>query len=189
MSLKSIFDVCLKVMGVYYVLGALSGLLATLLQSIVFWDSWKDENQNGQLYIALLAGFFTYALFFLVALLIIFKSQKVATLLLKKEESSVNAHLDNSSDTALNFSIKLFGFFSILSAIPHVSSLLSRYWVMRDKLALYDNSAMINLTSSGISAVLYISMGLALIFYSSVITDKLLKADLERGKEAETTDT
>ncbi len=195
MSLKSIFNICLKITGVYYALSALNMLPLTISQIVLFWDSWKYTPQNDPLKlmvnykIASLVGFFIPIFLFLFSLLIIFKSEKIATFLLRKEELPNNAYLDNLSITALNFSIKIFGFFSVLSSIPYVSDLLSSYWVMRENLKFYDNTGKIKLASSGISAVLYVTVGLLLIFYSSVIADKLLKADSKGIEEVENSET
>jgi len=195
MSSKSLFNLCLKIVGVYYALSALSMLPSTISQMVLLWDAWKYTTQNDPLKLmvnyktASLVGLFIPILLFLFALLIIFKSEKITNLLLRKEDLLNNARLSDFSVTALNFSIKIFGFFSLLSSIPYVSDLLSNYLVMRENLKLYDNTGKIKLASSGISAILYISVGLMLIFYSSVIANRLLKADSRKTNEDDTTET
>jgi hypothetical protein len=194
MDSRSLFNICLKVLGVYYALSALNMLPSTISQIALFWDSWKYTPQADPLKlmvnykIASLVGIIIPVLLFLFSLLIIVKSEKIAAFLLKKELPN-NASSDNLSITALNFSIKIFGFFSVLSSIPYVSDLLSSYWVMRENLKFYDNTGKIKLASSGISAVLYVCIGLLLIFYSSGIADKLLKTKSESTKEVDTTGT
>jgi hypothetical protein len=121
-------------------------------------------------------------------LLIIFKSEKISNFVLKRGDS-VTTHADILPATALNISIKIFGFFSLLTAVPYVSDLLSNYWVMKENLKLYELSAKIKLASSAICVVLYICIGLIIIFYSSPITDRLLKADSKKPDEEDATAT
>lgn len=195
MSSKSILNISLKVTGVYYALGALNMLPSGIAQIVLFWDSWKYTAHNDPLKLminyksASLVGLLIPILLFLFALLIIFKSEKITNFLLRKEEPLNNARLNDLSITVLNFSIKIFGFFSLLSSIPYVSDLLSNYWVMRENLKLYDNTGKIKLASSGISIVLYVCIGLILIFCSSGIADKLLKAGSKEIEEVDNTET
>jgi len=195
MSLKSIFNVCLKVMGVYYALSALNTLPTSISQMVMFWGAWKYTTQNDPLRIminyktASLIGLLIPILLFFFSLLIIFKSEKISNFLLKREGSINNTHWDILPTSALNISIKIFGFFSLLTAIPFVSDLLSNYWVMREDLKLYDVTGKIKLASFGISVLLYVCIGVILIFYSSVIADKLLKADSKGIEEVDKSET
>jgi len=135
-----------------------------------------------------LVGLFIPILLFFFSLLIIFKSEKIANFLLKREGAINNTHGDIFAGPALNISIKIFGFFSLLSAIPYFSDLLSNYWVMREDLKLYDLAGKIKLASFGISVLLYVCIGLVLIFYSKMIADRLLKADSGKTNEGDTTE-
>jgi hypothetical protein len=195
MSSKSILNICLKVTGVYYALSALNMLPSGIAQIVLFWDSWKYTTNNDPLKLminyksASLVGLLIPILLFLFAVLIIVKSEKITNFLLRKEEPLNNAGLNDVSITFLNFSIKIFGFFSLLSSIPYVSDLLSNYWVMRENLKLYDNTGKIKLASSGISIVLYVCIGLILIFYSRGIAHKLLRTESKSTKEIDTTET
>ena len=195
MTSKSLLNICLKVMGVYYALSALNMLPSSISQIVIFWDAWKYTAEKDPLAmminykIASLVGLFIPILLFLFALLIILKSEKIANFLLRKEEFLDNPPSDGLASNALNFSIKIFGFFSILSSIPFISDLLSNYWVMRENLKFYDKMGKIKLASFGISAILYITVGLILIFYSSVIADKLLEADSRGTEKVDPTET
>ena len=60
---------------------------------------------------------------------------------------------------------------------------------MRGNLKFYDTTGKIKLASSGISAILYIGVGLILMVYSRTIADRLLKTDSGRIEEADTTET
>ncbi len=182
-------------MGVYYALSALNTLPTSISQMVMFWDAWKYTTQNDPLRLMInykivsLVGLFIPILLFFFSLLIIFKSEKISNFLLKREMTINNTHWDILPTTALNISIKIFGFFSLLTAIPYVSDLLSNYWVMRDDLKLYDLTAKIKLASFAISVLLYVCIGFILIFYSSVIADRLLKADSKETNEGDTTET
>ena len=195
MTSRSIFNVSLKIMSAYYALSALNTLPSGISQMVLFWDSWKYPTGKDPLGMAInykiasLAGLFIPILLFLFSGLIIFNSEKIATFLLKKEEAPDNAPSDDLASCALNLSIKIFGFFSALSSIPYISDLLTRYWVMRGNLKFYDATGKIKLASSGISAILYIGVGLILMVYSRTIADRLLKADSGRIEEADTTET
>jgi len=161
----------------------------------MFWNPWQYNTQNDPLRfmvnykIASLVGLFIPILLFFFSLLIIFKSEKIANFLLKREGAINNTQWDILAGTALNISIKIFGFFSLLSAIPYFSDLLSNYWVMREDLKLYDLAGKIKLASFGISVLLYVCIGLTLIFYSNIIADRLLKADLRKRNKVDTTET
>jgi hypothetical protein len=182
-------------MGVYYALSALNMIPSSVSQIILFWGAWKYTAESDPLKMmvnfktASLVGLLIPILLFFFALFIIFKSEKIVSLLFRKEEPLNNAPLNDLPFTALNLSIKIFGFFTFLSSIPYVSDLLSNYWVMRENLKLYDNTGKIKLTSSGISIVLYVCIGLILIFYSRGIADKLLKAGSKETEEVGNTET
>jgi hypothetical protein len=195
MTSKSLLNICLKVMGVYYGLSALNTLPTSILQTVMFWNAWQYNTQNDPLRfmvnykIASLVGLFIPILLFFFSLLIIFKSEKISSFLLRREGTINNTHWDILPVTALNISIKILGFFSLLSAIPYVSDLLSNYWIMREDLKLYDLTGKIKLASFGISALLYVCIGLILIFYSSMIADRLVKAEFRKTTEVDTTET
>ncbi len=195
MTSKSLLNICLKIMGVYYGLSALNTLPTSILQTVMFWNAWQYNTQNDPLSIminyktASIVGLLIPILLFFFSLLIIFKSEKISNFLLKREGSVNNTYGDILPTTALNISIKIFGFFSILAAIPYVSDLLSNYWVMREDLKLYERAAKIKLASFAISVLLYVCIGLILIFYSSVIADRFLKADSKKTNEDDATET
>jgi hypothetical protein len=133
MNSKSILNVCLKVMGVYYALSALNMLPSGISQIFLFWDVWKYTAQKAPLAlminykIASLVGLFIPILLFFFSLLIIFNSEKIANFLFRKEQVLANSPSDDLPSTVLNLSIKIFGFFSVLSSIPFISDLLSSY--------------------------------------------------------------
>lgn len=195
MSNKVILNIGLKIMGVYYALGALNMLPSSITQMVLFWDAWKPTTQNNPLIsmhtfrMATFAGILIPVLLFFLASLIVFKSERICNFLLRKERNLNSDFSNDSSDTVLNYSIKIFGFFSLLSSIRYISEVLSQCWVMKENLSFYDNHTKINFASSGISAILYICVGLILIFYSRVIADKLLKFDSKDTKKVDPTET
>jgi hypothetical protein len=154
----------------------------------MFWNAGQYNRQNDPFGTTIsyrtisLIGLLIPFLLFFFSLLIIYKSEKISNFVFKRGDS-VTTHADILPGTALNISIKIFGFFSLLTAIPYVSDLLSNYWVMKENLRLYELSAKIKLASSAISFLLYVCIGLILIFYSSAITDRLLKADSKKPEE------
>ena len=170
MNSKNILNICLKVVGIYYALSALNMLPSTITQLIITWDAWKIASEDDPM--ALMINFKLASvmsilipiLLFIISLIIVFKSKSITNFIVKKEEEPHFTISDNISYTALDISIRIFGFFSVLSAIPHLSELISRCLIMKDQIKLYNKTAKIDLASSGISAVLYISIGLLLIF-------------------------
>lgn len=195
MNSKSIFNICLKVMGVYYALNSLNMLPSSVSQTILFWDAMNRNSQNDSIGMmvnfksASIAGLLIPILLFLFALLIIFKSENIANYLFRKDEPLNSEHLDSLSITVFNLCIKIFGFFAVLSSIPYVADLLSNYWVMRENLKFYDDPGKIKNASSAISAVLYIIIGLVLIFNSSTLANKLSKIDSSRTDSVDKTET
>ena len=160
MTSKSLLNICLKIMGVYYALSALNTLPASILQTVMFWNAMQYSRQNDPLSTmisyraASLVGLLIPLLLFFFSLLIIFKSEKISNFVLKRGDS-VTTHADILPAAALNIPIKISGFFSLLTAVPYVSDLLSNYWVMKENLKLYELSAKIKLASSAICVVLY----------------------------------
>ncbi len=195
MSSKSIFNICLKVIGVYYALSSLNMLPSSIGQTILFWNTMNHNNQNDSLGMmvniksASIVSMVIPTLLFLFSLLIIFKSQNISNYLLEKDEPLAIEHSDSLSITVLNFCIKMFGFFAILSSIPYLADLLSIYWVMRENLKFYDDPSKIKYASSAISAVLYIIIGLVLILNSSMLANRLLKIDSGRAGLTDKTET
>lgn len=193
MSSKTILNICLKVVGIYYALNALNMIPSTVSQLILTWEAWKRTAENDPVGLMLnykLASFFSILiiiLLFVFALLIILKSDKIVNFLLKNDEASNITLSDNFAFTALDISIKIFGLFSVIYSIPSLSKLLSRYWIMKESIKFYDNTGKIELASAGISAVLYILVGLLLVFYSRPLSQRLLGiesiSDLEEDDE------
>ena len=183
MRSKTILNICLKVVGVYYALNALNMLPSTISQLILTWDAWKYAAEDDPMRmminykLASVLSILIPILLFVLALIIIFKSESIVNFLLKDDDASEQTLSDNLSDTALDISIKIFGFFSFLSSIPHLSKLLSRYWIMKGNIKLYDNTGKIELVSSAISVVLYILVGFLLIYYSKPLSQRLLRIE------------
>jgi hypothetical protein len=177
MNSKSILNVCLKVMGMFYALSALNTLPSSISQIILTWDAWKPAAKGDPLEMMLnfksaaLASLFTPMIIFIISLVIIFKSEKISSFILKSEDSFSCIQLDHKK--ILCISIILFGLFSILSAIPSISSVLSKYLIMTDSIKLYDNKAKIELAYSALRALLYILAGAFLIRYSPSISKKV----------------
>ncbi len=195
MSSRFLLNICLKIIGVYYATSALNKLSSTIMQTFFMWNVWSDAARKDPLglminyKIAFIMSLLLPILLFLLASLIVCKSEYIVSVLLRKEGSSDNVLLDAPASTALNFAIKIFGFFSVLSSIPYVSELLSKCWVMRDNLQFLDTRGKSELASSGVSVVLYISVGVVLVFYSSVIATRLMKLDSTMTRKAVETET
>ena len=183
MNSRSLLNICLKVIGVYYALSALNMLPSSITQILLTWNVWSATARRDPFglmvnyKIAFLMSVLIPILLFLFASLILFKSEYIVNVLLRKEGTFDNVPLDAPAITALNFAVKIFGFFSLLSSIPHVSELISKCWVMRDDLQVLDSRAKIELASSGVSVVLYLAVGVVLVFYSRLIANKLMKLD------------
>jgi hypothetical protein len=158
MKTDTVLNICLKVLGVFYALKALNMLPSTISQVVLTWDVWQQAGEHDPLRMMV-----NYKVASMVSVLI--------PILLFVIALPMNA---------MAISIKIFGFFSVLSAVPHLSNLLSRYWIMRENLRLYDNTGKIELASSAICTVLYVGVGLLLIFFSSALAKKLLAIDVKK---------
>lgn len=177
MSSKITLNLCLKVVGVYYALSALNTLPSSISQIILTWDSWKAVAPNDPLNIMLnfkaaaLASIITPLIMFVISLAFIFKSESITSIILKYDDPTNSGGLDLSK--ILTVSLILLGFFSFLSSIPAISSLLSKCLIFKNNIKLYDDKGKIELAYSSLRAFLYILAGLFLIRYSVPITKKV----------------
>ena len=191
MSSNTILNICLKVVGVYYALNALNMLPSTVSQLVLTWDAMKNADQNDSLGMMLnykLASVLSVIIPILlvgIALIVIFKSEKIVTYLVKKDEITKPISSENNFNFAFDISIKIFGFFSLFSSVPYLSKLLSRYWIMKDNLKLYDNTGKIELASAGITAVIYIVAGLLLLVYSATLSERLMRIGVDSAKRTD----
>jgi hypothetical protein len=181
MNSQNILNVCLKVVGLFHALKALNMLPSTISQLIITWDAWKFAPEDDSLgiianyKIASIVSILIPILVFTISVIIVFKSKAIINFIMKRESEQSFTVSEPFSINALDISVRLFGFFSILLAIPHLSSLLSRYLIMKDQIKLYQNTVKIELATSGIATILYVSVGLLLIFSSQQISKKLSK--------------
>ncbi len=179
MTVRLILGICFKVIGVFYALKALNMFPQTITQLAFTWDLLKATAGKDPLMLtinyklAVVGGLLIPVLLFGIALILILKSDRIAILLDPREESVDSALPDTFPKAALSICIKIFGFFSILSSVPHLSELLSRWWIMKAQLKYYDTSGKIGLTSAVMSIVLYVGVGSLLIMYSDSISQKL----------------
>jgi hypothetical protein len=187
MKTDTVLNICLKVLGVFYALKALNMLPSTISQVVLTWDVWQQAGEHDPLRmmvnykVASMVSVLIPILLFVIALFLVFKSENIVRFLCSRQDLSSDAAIaDNLPMNAMTISIKIFGFFSVLSAVPHLSNLLSRYWIMRENLRLYDNTGKIELASSAICTVLYVGVGLLLIFFSSALAKKLLAIDVKK---------
>lgn len=177
MNFKITLNICLKVVGICYALKALDRLLSGIPQILLFWGSWKMSVDNDLLQTMLnykasiLASLFMPLILFAISLVVIFKSDNITRAIFKDEDDTRDLNWGNVK--ILNISIKIIGFFSFLSSIPPIASLLSKYWIMKDSIKLYDNKAKIELASSGFLAILYICFGIFLIICSAYVAEKV----------------
>ena len=112
MSSKSILNLSIKVIGVFYSLSALNMLSSSIPQIVLFWEAWKYTAQKDPLAmmvsykIASLLALFTPILLFAFSLFITFKSERITDFLLRKEDGLGTISLDAYSRDAINLSIK-----------------------------------------------------------------------------------
>ncbi len=190
MDSKAILNVSIKVVGIFYALSAFSVLMTDIAQTIVSWDLFTHTSQ-GDLVSKMMEVKITYAtiaatriILFVIALILIFNSEKITTRILK-ENSSAAISTNITHISILDLSIKIIGVFALLSAIPYISVVASKYWIMKDKLTLLDPNGKIQLTASVLSLVLYFCVGCVFIVYSDAIASKLSREGYE---EANVTD-
>ncbi len=181
MNSRSILNLCLKVIGLYYALSALDRLPSSITEIILTKDAWKYSATNDPLQMminykaAALANLLIPLILFLISLVVIFKSEKISKLILKDE---CIFHGENGDTISiLNISIKIVGFFSLISSIPSISAFLSKLSIMKGSISLYDNRGKTELASSAIRALLYICVSGALIYFSSSIAKKVSAHD------------
>jgi len=181
MNSRAILNICLKVVGVYYVLNALNMLPSSISQAILMRNSWDHAFIDGNFQMMLNLKVVTFVslliplILFIISTIVIFYSEKISTFILESEENlTINSEVDNK---ILNISIKIFGFFSLISAVPPLTSLISKYLIMGNKIKLYDNTAHIEIASFAFRVVLYICIGCFLIRYSNSIAEKISKHD------------
>ena len=179
MSTRLILNICLKVVGVFYALKALNYLPRTISQLVLTWQALSktpDKDPLGMMFnfkLATMVGILIPIVLFFIALVLILKSESLAKYLLPTDDSLKEILPSDASNVILSICIKIFGFFSVLSAIPYVSRFASRLWIMKKNLRYYDTTGKIDLGSAGIAAALYIGVGLVLIFHSDNIAQKL----------------
>ncbi len=181
----------LKIVGVFYALSALNMLLVDTTQTILSWDLFRNFpprdliSKMSEIEITFAAIALTRVVLFAISLTVIFKSEWIVNKIVKGGYDLEGLSPDIPSISIFDTAIKIFGFFSILSAIPYVSDVLSKYCIMKNKVELLDSHSKIALTSSGLSAILYLCTGLLLVFYSTILAEKLTR---RHGLESDITD-
>lgn len=177
MNSNSILNLCLKVMGVFYALRAVNTLPSSISQILLTWNAWKPVAKDDPLQMMLnfkaaaLASLLIPLIVFIISLVVVFKSEKICSLILKSENLYSSSKLEHSK--ILCICIILLGFFSLLESIPSISSVLSKYLIMKDSMKLYDNKAKIEVIYSVLRSILYICAGAFLILQSATIAKKI----------------
>jgi len=178
MNSKVTLNLCLKVVGIFYALSALNTLPSSISQIILTWDAWRPAVQDDPFKMMLnfkaaaLASLCTPLIVFAISLAVILKSEKITSLILKNEDQVSSGGVDLTK--ILTVSMILLGFFSLLSSIPSISSVLSKYLIMKNNIKLFDDKAKIELAYSALRAILYIFAGVFLLRYSVPITKKVI---------------
>lgn len=178
MSTRLMLNICLKVVGVFYALKALNYLPSTISQLVLTWHAWSQQDKDplGMMFnykLAAVVSILIPIVLFVIALVLILKSESLARYLVPTDDSLKDILPSDSSNVVLSICIKIFGFFSVLSAVPHVSRFASRLWIMKENIKYYDKTGKIDLGTAGIAVALYIGVGLILIFHSDNIAQKL----------------
>lgn len=177
----------LKIVGICYALSALNMFLQNITQLAYSWHLWSRPAENYpsgmriNFKLASVLSLVVPTIIFVISMLVIFKSEKIVSLIKKENEAYDNPMLD--SLPILNISIKLFGLFALLSSIPQLSEFLGRLWILRLERWPFDNQFKIALASSGICALLYIGVGVLLILYSDYLAEMILEAGSRKGVE------
>jgi hypothetical protein len=190
MSSRLILNICLKVVGVFYALNALNYLPGTISQLVLTWRALSQTPDKDPLNLminyklATVVSILIPIVLFVIALVLILKSESLARYLLPTDDSLKDILSTDSSHVILSICIKIFGFFSVISAIPYLSKFASRLWIMKENFKYYDNTGKIDLGSAGIAAALYIGVGLILIFHSDKIAQKLSPAPVSPDGQA-----
>lgn len=187
MSTRLILNICLKVVGVFYALKALNYLPSTISQLVLTWQALSqttDKDPLGMMFnykLATMVSILIPIVLFVIALVLILKSESLAKYLLPADDSLKEILPSDASNVILSICIKIFGFFSVLSAIPYVSRFASRLWIVKENIKYYDTTGKIDLGSAGIATALYIGVGLVLIFHSDKIAQKLSPTPMSMG--------
>lgn len=177
MNSDSILNLCLKIMGVFYALRAVNTLPSSISQILLTWDAWKPAAKDDPLQMMLnfkaaaLASLLIPLFVFIISLVVVFKSEKICSFILKNENFYCSGKLAHSK--ILCISIILLGFYSLLESIPSISSVLSKYLIMEDSMSLYDNKAKIEVVYSVLRAIFNICAGVFLILQSATIAKKI----------------
>jgi len=185
MHSKAILNISIKIVGIFYALSSISVLLTDIAQTIVSWDLFTHTSQH-DIVSKMMEIKITYAtiaatsiILFFISLFLIFHSEKVTTRILKEDNSSsIPTNITHLS--LFDISIKVIGVFTLLSSIPYISDLASKYWIMKDKLMLLEANGKIELSASVLSLVLHFFVGFLFIFYSESIASKLSRAGFEK---------
>jgi hypothetical protein len=189
MSTRLILNICLKVVGVFYALKALNYLPSTISQLVLTWNTWSQQDKYSlgmmvDFKLAIVVSILIPIVLFVIALVLIIKSESLARYLLPTDDSLKEVLPSDSSNVVLNICIKVFGFFSVLSAIPYLSKFASRLWIVKENIKYYDTTGKIDLGTAGIASALYIGVGLILIFHSDKIAQKLSPAPMSQQGQA-----
>lgn len=189
MSTRLILNICLKVVGVFYALKAINYLPSAISQLVLMWHTWSEKDKYpldmmANYKLATTVSILIPIILFVIALVLILKSESLARYLLPADDSLKEVLPSDASNVVLSICIKIFGFFSVLSAIPYVARLASRLWIIRENLKYYDTTGKIDLGTAGIASVLYIGVGLILIFHSDKIAQKLSPAPMSPDGQA-----
>ena len=164
MNVRVILSICFKVVGVFYALLALNHLLRAAANIILYISqgTFKDNFSSSlDFALGMIGTFMIYPVVLLgLALWLIFKSDRLARYLQPMDERLEFELPDDCEHTSLLVGVRLFGVAAILAAIPSLSSVVSKLWVIRDNMDFIPLHEKIVSSASVVSMLLYIGVGI-----------------------------
>ena len=177
MRIQKILDICIKVIGIYYLVKTLNMIPETiyLFMNVRKFDLADPATASTMFGAPQLVIFsiLSFVFFMLLAIGLLVWSERISKYLYPEDVSEFPNLPDEFSKIAFSVCVKVIGLLTILAAIPKLSYFLSRIWIWKENLRYYDANAKIELTQSAISAILFIGVGLILIRSSEKVSGLL----------------
>jgi hypothetical protein len=184
MNLRSLLNVSIKVIGIYYTLSSLYDLTYAIPELILLWSAWKKPSPDFSVEIfknSVILNVFVPILFIPFLIWIVFKSEKIVNYLLKHDDTADQPFSGDISIHLLNISVKLFGLYSILLSISNLSEFMTNTWAIKEEYKYYEYAFKLEYASLGVTGVLYILAGVGLIYYSKPLSQVMVKMESEAG--------
>jgi len=162
MNVRVILSICFKVVGVFYALTALKHLLRAVSQ-IILYASQGVFSSRFPVFPDMISTFVISPIILLgLALLLIFKSDRLARVLQPLDERLEFELPDDCEHTSLTVGVRLFGVAVVLAVIPYLSKLVSELWVIQENL-VKPVADKIMTSASVVSVILYLGVGFYLM--------------------------